>query len=502
MVDLPSALLDRLTPLAAAAGAPAVMYARISEDRVGSHLGVDRQLEDQCDLYVRHGLRLVGVYADNDLSAYSGKPRPDYIEMMGVVEAGLAGVITAWHTDRLHRYPTELEAYIGMCEPRSVATHTVKAGYIDLATPSGRMVARQLGAVARFESEHKAERIARARRQGALAGRYLGGRRPFGFEPGGMEVRAEEAVEIIAATEGLLSSAETLSSLVRSMNARGVLTAFGAQKWTTPALRDVLLRPRNAGLSVYRGEVVGKALWPALVPEDRWRMLVALLTDPGRRVTPGAKPRWLGSGLYVCGACGATEMRVQSGGWSNAKVHNRAPTYRCGNREAVVEGGHFARRAVNLDDFVERLLVARLARPDAVDLLRAPASAVDTVDLSARAVELRQRLQQLDDDLDEGRIGRDRWLRRNERMRGELDSLSAELTRASAADPLVGLAGLPDIAAVWFGLREDRGDGLSLTRRRAILARLATITVLRAGRGRRSDGSYFDPAAVGVEWLG
>ena len=53
-----------------------------------------------------------------------------------------------------------------------IVTHSVKAGALDLATPSGRAVARTLCAWARFESEHKGERIRAARRQAAEQGRW------------------------------------------------------------------------------------------------------------------------------------------------------------------------------------------------------------------------------------------------------------------------------------------------------------------------------------------
>ena len=81
------------------------MYARISEDREGAGLGVERQLGDQCALFAQLGLRLTGVYADNDLSAFTGKPRPDYLAMLTDLDSGGAKVVTAWHTDRLHRTP-------------------------------------------------------------------------------------------------------------------------------------------------------------------------------------------------------------------------------------------------------------------------------------------------------------------------------------------------------------------------------------------------------------
>src|ERR687893_2517674 len=155
-LELPARLLVRLQCLTEAGGTPGVMYARISEDREGAGLGVERQLEDQCALFDQLGLRLMGMYADNDLSAFTGKPRPDYLAMLADLDAGRARVVTAWHTDRLHRTPQELETYIDLAERRGVVTHSVKAGPLDLASPSGRAVARTLCAWARFESEHKA----------------------------------------------------------------------------------------------------------------------------------------------------------------------------------------------------------------------------------------------------------------------------------------------------------------------------------------------------------
>ena len=74
-LELPAGLLARLHRLTETGGSPGVMYARISEDREGAGLGVERQLEDQCVLFGQLGLRLAGVYADNDLSAFTGKPR-------------------------------------------------------------------------------------------------------------------------------------------------------------------------------------------------------------------------------------------------------------------------------------------------------------------------------------------------------------------------------------------------------------------------------------------
>lgn len=83
--------------------------------------------------------------------------------MMTMLTARTADVVLCWHADRLHRSNAELEDYINVVEPRDITTETVKAGMIDLNTPVGRMVARQLCTIARYESEHRAERVAVAR---------------------------------------------------------------------------------------------------------------------------------------------------------------------------------------------------------------------------------------------------------------------------------------------------------------------------------------------------
>lgn len=81
--------------------------------------------------------------------------------------------MAVWHVDRLTRSPRELEDVIDLADRHGVELATV-SGEIDLATPTGRMVARMLGAAARHEAEHKAERQKRQRRQAAEAGRIAG----------------------------------------------------------------------------------------------------------------------------------------------------------------------------------------------------------------------------------------------------------------------------------------------------------------------------------------
>uniref|UniRef100_UPI003F98E095 recombinase family protein n=1 Tax=Mycobacterium sp. TaxID=1785 RepID=UPI003F98E095 len=81
----------------------AAVYCRISKDKTGLRAGVDRQRADCLALAERLGWQVVRIYCDNDLSAFSGKHRPDYQALRADVKDGTINAIVAWHPDRLHR---------------------------------------------------------------------------------------------------------------------------------------------------------------------------------------------------------------------------------------------------------------------------------------------------------------------------------------------------------------------------------------------------------------
>lgn len=192
----------------------AAVYVRISEDRNGAGLGVERQREDCHALAERLGWTITEDYVDNDVSAFSGKPRPEYRRLLTDLGEGRADAVLVWHTDRLHRSLLELEEYVSLAERLKIMTQTVTAGELDLSTPSGRMLARILGSVARQEVEHKAERTRRAHLQAAQQGRWRGGARPFGYEADAVNVREDEAAELVRMSEAVLAG-QTLGALSR-----------------------------------------------------------------------------------------------------------------------------------------------------------------------------------------------------------------------------------------------------------------------------------------------
>jgi DNA invertase Pin-like site-specific DNA recombinase len=447
------------------------IYCRISQDREGAGLGVERQSEDCRALAEQLGWTVVDTYTDNDLSAYSGKARPDYERLLADIEAGKVTAVIAWHADRLHRSTVELERYIAVCESRNVPTHTVRAGELDLTTASGRMVARVTGAVARHESEQKSERIKRAMRQKAERGEFRGGPRPYGFEADGVQQREDEAALLRKITAQVLAG-ESLYAVTQALNRAG-LTSPRGKRWSEPNLRTLLLRPRNAGLIGGKdGRILGTAGWHPIIDPDEWHVLVTILREPSRAPWNGGgrTVKMLGAGLFLCGACGAT---VVSGGTTGS---NGVSRYRCSRFD-------LHRTAPPVDEYVLDTIAELLRRRG--DRLVAPTP--DVAPLRARLTRLEQKRQEIasefgDPDSD---MTREQFRVANEPLGAailELERRLASLVRPSALD---GIADADDPGAAFL----DAG----MERQRVVIRAVAEVTLARAPRGR-----WFDVSTVSV----
>ncbi|MEN0083134.1 MAG: recombinase family protein [Leifsonia sp.] len=157
----------------------AAIYARISSDQTGEGLGVKRQLEDCRRLAGERGWVVAAEYVDNDISAYSGKARPNYDRMLADIEHGRVDAVLVYHLDRLTRRPAELEHFIDVCTAARVDVTTV-TGDIGLGNDNGLMIARITSAMAAAESGRKSARMKRKMLQNAQMGKpNSGGARPY-----------------------------------------------------------------------------------------------------------------------------------------------------------------------------------------------------------------------------------------------------------------------------------------------------------------------------------
>jgi hypothetical protein len=235
----------------------------------------------------------------------------------------------------------------------------------------------------------------------------------------------------------------------------------------------------------HRGEVVGRAGWPPLLPEDLWRGVVAVLTDPSRRTNPGAPPKWLLSGLAVCGVCGAIVRATSSG--RSPRGGRVKPAYVC------VTGRHVVRDAAEVDQLVTAVVLERLSRADAAELLvRDPG--VDLAALHTRRAALDAELESWRGLAEAGEVTPPSFARAEKGILERLADVDVAIGQATRGSALEGIAGAPDPAAVWAKLDLDR--------RRAVVDELVTVEILPSRKGRRPGWKpgepYFDPDTVRI----
>lgn len=486
----------------------AAVYLRISSDPSGQALGVARQRDDCADLCTAKGWMPV-EYVDNDVSASSSKKRPAYERMLTDIRDGRIGAVVAWDLDRLHRRPIELEAFMALADEHHLALATV-SGDVDLSTAQGRLVARLKGSVAAHEIEHKKARQRRAAQQKAARGEPQW-RNAFGYVLGEHKPECPPACKdhhhrldpvtapLVERAYAAVLAGSSISDIAREWNAAGAYGLTG-RPWTPSTVSLFLRKPRNAGLRAHNGEVVGAGTWPPLVDEETWRVAQSVLDAPGR--APGRKTvrKHLLTGVMRCGkpGCGgylSGQWVMQPTGGQSGRPKAGAVKEPSGQMaHSITYGCKSCRgvsiRAEHVEPMVYAAVAERLARPDAVDLLKAELH--DTAEAEALRREratLLGRLDEIADERADGDLTGPQARRATERITEKLTAVERrqqdqERLRVFDGIPL----GTPEVAAAVGRLSPDR--------LRAVIDVLVVFEVAPVGKG----GKVFNPDRVSATW--
>jgi site-specific DNA recombinase len=466
-------------------GHRAAGYGRISEARFGESAGVVEQGRIVGRLALRRDLDLVAWFPDNNKSAMKpGTYRPEFEALLEMVERGELDFILVDRTDRLYRLVKELVASRRMpdgserpgltdaLKDANVLVYSEKNGDVDLSTADGRMVANIMGSVAQRESEAKGERVTDNARARAQRGRYLGGNRRFGYQhsstrivlvtledgtidevvrpSGPLELVPAEAEAIAWAYSAVLVGV-SLEAVAREWRLRELTGPTGA-RLTATGVRDVLLRPMNAGLAVYKGTELGLASeldpngvgLPVIVDVETWRTARAILLDPSRKTGRGRPTVTLLGQVLRCAVCLA-EPEPDRGGRMSVRRHragNRQPIYTC-------RPSHVHRSQAELDEAMEAV-VGRHLVANAAKLRRSVAGARTrgaAAKLERRAEALRGKLagyQAAAGDMEPAD-----YAAATRAVRAELAELDKRAVQVADRPATLGIVQSEDIAAAW-----------------------------------------------------
>ena len=356
-------------------------YTRISDDRTGVAASPARQKRRITEEAAEEGHPIGRWFQDLSKSAFKpGVIRPAFDALLEACELHPVRRVWVLHDDRLVRDgdDTDLPRLIRALAPGKVVIRCVEAADIKLWQAEGKMSARVRNAVNAYESERKKERVELATADRARKGRFPGGGRRFGYtqrdtrivrqmdedgtitertRPSGPLVLVPDEAQAIADGYTMIAGGASVHAVTRDWRSRGLTGPQGAP-FTPTAVRDILLRPANAGLSTHKGQIVGTGEWPPITDPDTYATVKALLTDPSRRTTRGRPAAHLLSSILRCGTpgCGAPMLASSAGGRK----------YRCQSGRArpdPVPGlQHATRTRALLDAAITEVIIARLER--------------------------------------------------------------------------------------------------------------------------------------------
>jgi DNA invertase Pin-like site-specific DNA recombinase len=297
-----------------------VYAAKSTEDKRGS---IPDQLRECRALIEQNAARrVVAEYSDEAFSAFRANRGPGLIEAMQRAEdlAREHGTAELWaqHSDRLARGDGKSARHaveIGLWAlKRDVKVRTIQ----DPDTFRDLLYAVVTGQRNHEDSRRKGLAVSAGQRRAAARGDFLG-HKPDGYRPlvevdesGAIKKRLvmdTERQPVIAMILRMGLRRRDMGVIARAVNDAGWLTKPLFRKarpmpWTAQRVRDVLINPRYAGLSVIKGEVVASGHWPAYITPAQHLRLKARKRGPMRPAGP--REAYLLRRLMTCGRCGGT----------------------------------------------------------------------------------------------------------------------------------------------------------------------------------------------------
>lgn len=497
---------------------PTCNYLRISDDREGKRLGVERQRTDTSRLAERVGVSLDATFCDNDISAApdSRKPRPDFDQMLTGLRAGKFKVVIAYSTSRLTRDTGEADTLINLGWKLGIHFIFVASPAWDLQTADGRQRARDDANRDRGEVERLQERIVRKKLEDAEGGAYPGGRRCYGIgalvgtnPANGKEVRDwtkldDGEVKVLREIHDRLLEGDSQFTIVRDFNQRGLRTSLGTL-WTVGKLKRTVLNrsyvqfdPSDAerrGTRQHKGNL-HRAVWPAVFTQVEHDILVNYFKHNPNSWQQGKvlARRYLLSGIAYCGLCGG--VMYGQGKTEKGRYIRRYHCKKYNNRGEQIGCCRVFRIADPVEYLVSEAVLLRFDSPQVAEALAPVEDKQRVQELTQELLRLQTRRRDLAVEhaltpLDDYGVMLGAIKARSVEVHGELNRMRSEKVKATT---------LPAIGSI-----REKWEAASLEWRSNVIRLVVERVVInptKSGHVRWPDkgGWCFNPGDIEIVW--
>ena len=311
----------------------------------------------------------VTVELDDPSSAsrYATKVRRNWEQLLELLPE--VDVVVLWEPSRGDRSLASWAGFLDSCREHRVRIHAVShQSTYDLTNPRQYRSLAEDGVDSAYESDKTSQRVRRGQAASAAAGR------PHGTVTYGYvrrydpvtrafvaQVEDPDQAAVVRDIVSAVASGETITALCRRLTHAKVPTPQGGVRWYHGTVRLIVTNPAYRGLRVHQGQE-HPAQWPALVDDQTWLAAQRVLgTTPADRTerrnkAPGAVKYLLSGSMAV--------MRSPCG---NALVGHPDTAGRTGYYVCALDACASGPMR-ECDEYVTRLVVARLSRVDARDL--------------------------------------------------------------------------------------------------------------------------------------
>jgi len=312
-------------------GKRAVIYARVSTERQREQHTIASQLAILPGLVQQQGYTLVHEpYVDDGVSGETIAERPAMVHLLEDAEQGRFDAIFVIDLDRLTRARRSLDWEIikDTCRRHGILVITPSHAY-DFAHEDHEFISDIFSRISAYEKKKILRRMLRGKQEKTRQGRYIGGRRPYGYQiVEGQFLINEEEAEVVREIFRRCAAGESCETIGRTLTQAGIPTPSGTSTgWPLSSIKRILRDSKYTGAYVrwqWKREerrltdrqAMGRLIrrpereWisvacPAIIPPELFAAAQQALTSRRQLAKRNAKRDYLLSGLVRCATCQA-----------------------------------------------------------------------------------------------------------------------------------------------------------------------------------------------------